>query len=77
MFLGLMSIACWIVAQFPYAVFFLSLFVLTPSADRQIYQNFKNKDASALSAGFLLLWTMGDASNLVGCFLTEQQMTQV
>lgn len=42
----------------------------------QIYENFRNKSASALSVGFLMFWTLGDSSNLVGCVLTDQLPTQ-
>jgi hypothetical protein len=33
----------------------------------QIWENYKLKSARALSAGFLLLWTLGDSTNLIGC----------
>ena len=37
------------------------------SFGRQIWENYKLKSASALSAGFLLLWTLGDSSYLISC----------
>ena len=33
--------------------------------NRQIWENYKLKSAKALSAGFLLLWTLGDSSYLI------------
>ncbi|KCV67619.1 hypothetical protein H696_05906 [Fonticula alba] len=42
----------------------------------QLYANYKNKDTTALSVGFLFLWLLGDISNLVGCILTDQLVTQ-
>ncbi|EFC49291.1 predicted protein [Naegleria gruberi] len=43
----------------------------------QIIANFKNRDASSLSAGFLAQNVMGDASNLLACVLSGQLITQI
>nr|XP_002128014.1 lysosomal amino acid transporter 1 homolog [Ciona intestinalis] len=54
--LGLVSILCWICASLP-----------------QLYENYKRgKVDEALSFWFLLLWLLGDSSNLIGCVLTNQ-----
>lgn len=44
---------------------------------RQLYKNYKHKSADSLSILFILQWFLGDAANLVGCFLTRQLPTQV
>nr|CAB3266304.1 lysosomal amino acid transporter 1 homolog [Phallusia mammillata] len=53
---GLISILCWICASLP-----------------QLYENYKKgKVDEALSFWFLLMWLLGDSSNMVGCILTDQ-----
>lgn len=42
----------------------------------QFIENYQRKSASALSYWFILEWFSGDITNLVGAFLTNQQMTQ-
>jgi len=43
----------------------------------QIYANYKNKDASSLSLGYLIQATLGDTCNMLGCILSGQLMTQI
>ena len=42
----------------------------------QLVSNCKSKSVAALSVWFLLQWFAGDAMNLVGCYLTNQLITQ-
>ncbi|WFD14856.1 hypothetical protein MARU1_000864 [Malassezia arunalokei] len=49
------------------------IFAQTP----QIYQNFRTKSVEGLSFVFLLQWTLGDLTNLVGAFLTNQLLIQM
>ena len=42
----------------------------------QFISNCKKKSVAALSVWFLLQWFAGDFMNLVGCFLTNQLLTQ-
>lgn len=49
------------------------IFAQTP----QIYQNFRTKSVEGLSFVFLLQWTLGDLTNLVGAFLTNQLPIQI
>eukprot|EP00727_Mastigamoeba_balamuthi_P014675 m51a1_g9833 hypothetical protein (371) ;mRNA; r:1932572-1933894 len=42
----------------------------------QLYTNYKNQDAGALSFTFVLTWLAGDLTNLLGCVLTNQLPTQ-
>lgn len=48
------------------------LFAQTP----QLLINYRLKTAESLSFYFLLAWILGDSTNLVGCLLTGQNMTQ-
>ncbi|KAG2374573.1 hypothetical protein C9374_010592 [Naegleria lovaniensis] len=43
----------------------------------QIYANFKNKDATSLSLGFLLQAFISDSSNFISCILSRQLTTQI
>ncbi|KAL6052084.1 PQ loop repeat-containing protein 2 [Balamuthia mandrillaris] len=43
----------------------------------QLYSNWRNGTAEALSAGFLTAWLLGDITNLVGTILTHQLPTQL
>jgi len=52
---------------------FLWLFAQAP----QIYANYKRQTVEAISGLFLLSWLLGDATNLIGCILTEQLPTQL
>lgn len=53
---GFVSIACFLLAALP-----------------QLYVAYKKGNVDqALSLGFLLCWLSGDATNLVGCYLTNQ-----
>jgi len=52
---------------------FLWLFAQAP----QIYANYKRRTVEALSCLFLFSWLLGDATNLIGCILTEQLPTQL
>lgn len=38
----------------------------------QILKNWRRKSMEGLSPGFLVAWVFGDATNLLGCFLTGQ-----
>ena len=86
-FIGLSSILCWVLAQAPWVgeefcsrrsngrPGYLSCFVLFAS---QLVTNCRTGKADkALSFWFLLQWFAGDATNLVGAFLTKQLLTQV
>lgn len=42
----------------------------------QIIVNFRLKTAESLSVFFLLQWFLGDSLNLLGCYLSNQNMTQ-
>ena len=48
------------------------VFVTAP----QLYRNWKNGTAEALAFGFIMCWVCGDLSNLLGCILTGQLLTQ-
>ena len=54
-----------------------SLFVWIFAQTPQIYQNFRTKSVEGLSFVFLLQWTLGDLTNLVGAFLTNQLPIQM
>lgn len=43
----------------------------------QIVKNWRRHSVEGLSPGFLVAWVAGDASNLLGCFLTSQLGVQV
>ena len=43
----------------------------------QVIQNFVIKDGGALSTGFMVMWLVGDATNLIGCIFTNQLPTQL
>lgn len=43
----------------------------------QLYTNYKTKSVDGLSAVFLLQWTAGDLTNLVGSILTHQLPMQI
>jgi len=43
----------------------------------QLYENWKNSSVEALSPAFLLMWLIGDITNLVGCVLTKQLPVQL
>ncbi|XP_071506409.1 lysosomal amino acid transporter 1 homolog isoform X1 [Diadema antillarum] len=59
--LGLAQILCWIVVFFP-----------------QFYENYKRgKMDEAIAPSFLILWMMGDMSNMLGCILAKQLATQL
>ncbi|XP_071945597.1 lysosomal amino acid transporter 1 homolog [Antedon mediterranea] len=59
--LGLLSICCWIVVFLP-----------------QFYESYKNgKMDEGVSVAFLILWLLGDSTNLLGCLLSDQLATQV
>lgn len=90
-YLGLLSILCFMVSSLPYVSMQLSWRVhlfLFPNPNvcnswfllisRQCYSSFKagNMD-SALSIWFLLLWLGGDSCNLIGSFLANQLPLQV
>ncbi|EFC49306.1 predicted protein [Naegleria gruberi] len=55
----------------------LSLFCWILALLPQIIANFKNKDASSLSIGFLIPSTIGDTCNMIACILSGQLMTQI
>ena len=42
----------------------------------QVIKNFRRKCTSGLSVYFLILWLLGDVSNLLGCILTDQMPFQ-
>ena len=42
---------------------------------RQIYENYKLKRVDGLSIIFILNWLMGDTSNLLGCILTQSEIS--
>jgi len=42
----------------------------------QIWVNYTTKRVDGLSGAFVLEWTLGDAMNLMGCYLTEALPTQ-
>ncbi|XP_033096103.1 lysosomal amino acid transporter 1 homolog [Anneissia japonica] len=59
--LGLLSICCWVVVFLP-----------------QFYESYKNgKMDEGVSIAFLILWLLGDTTNLIGCLLADQLTTQV
>jgi uncharacterized protein with PQ loop repeat len=43
----------------------------------QVVENFRRSDASSLSPLFLLIWALGDSTNLFGAILTGQLATQI
>ena len=43
----------------------------------QVIQNFIIKDGGALSTGFMVMWLVGDTTNLLGCIFTHQLPTQL
>ena len=43
----------------------------------QIWTNFKLKQLPGLSRIFIVLWLLGDTSNLIGCILSHQLATQL
>ena len=48
------------------------IFVTAP----QIYKNYKNGTAEAIAFAFIMCWVLGDLTNLIGCILTHQLLTQ-
>lgn len=54
-----------------------SLVVWIFAQSPQIYKNFRAKSVEGLSLVFLLQWTLGDLTNLVGAFLTHQLPIQI
>lgn len=70
---GLFSTCCWMCAQLP-CVFFLFVFLFCSSATHQhalsqIFKNYRLQSAEGLSPLFLVIWFLGDFSNLGGCLL--------
>jgi uncharacterized protein with PQ loop repeat len=55
------------------ASFVVWLFAQSP----QLYENYRNSSCDGLSFVFLLQWTAGDATNLIGCLLTHQLPFQI
>jgi len=47
------------------------MFALLP----QIIQSYQTKSVESQSLGFWILWVTGDATNVIGCFLTNQILT--
>lgn len=43
----------------------------------QIYENYKNGNASSLHIAFLIQWILGDSLNAIGAILTGQLTTQI
>lgn len=43
----------------------------------QIYENYRNSNASSLHLAFLIQWILGDSLNLIGAVLTGQLTTYV
>jgi len=43
----------------------------------QVIKNFIIKDGGAISLGFMVLWLIGDVTNLLGCIFTDQLPTQL
>jgi len=54
---------------------FTSLIVWSVALIPQIVQNYNTKTVESQSIGFWILWCIGDATNLMGCFLTNQIVT--
>jgi hypothetical protein len=76
--LGLLSIVCWLIAQFPFAICLLGAIThLTPR--RQLVKNYRAGNANSLSAIFLAEWLTGDLTSLAGVLLALKQhaVTQV
>lgn len=58
---GLISIGFWLIVFFP-----------------QFYESYKSGNADqAIAPLFLIMWLLGDASNLAGCLLSHQLKTQI
>jgi uncharacterized protein with PQ loop repeat len=51
---------------------YLSLLFWVQAQFPQLVLNFQRQSASALSPTFLIVWMIGDVTNLVGCILTHQ-----
>eukprot|EP00127_Corallochytrium_limacisporum_P005030 Clim_evm26s197 gene=Clim_evmTU26s197 len=43
----------------------------------QFYTNYKLKSGDGLAMSFLLIWLFGDAFNLVGCYITNQLVSEI
>lgn len=55
----------------------VSIFFFAFAQFPQIYRNFKLKRLPGISPLFIFLWLLGDASNLIGCILSNQLPTQL
>ena len=42
----------------------------------QIVKTFQTKKPESLSITFLVMWLLGDATNLIGCYMTNQSQVQ-
>jgi len=63
----------WDIADFVFG--FLSLILWTFALWPQIWQNYSTKCVESQSVVFWTLWVIGDATNLGGCLLTNQIVT--
>lgn len=54
---------------------FMSLLIWIFALLPQIVQSYQTKSVESQSIGFWILWVIGDATNLIGCFLTNQIIT--
>jgi len=54
---------------------FMSLLIWIFALLPQIVQSYQTKSVESQSIGFWILWVIGDVTNLIGCFLTHQIMT--
>eukprot|EP00033_Pygsuia_biforma_P000211 GCRY01000266.1.p1 GENE.GCRY01000266.1~~GCRY01000266.1.p1 ORF type:complete len:331 (+),score=47.24 GCRY01000266.1:188-1180(+) len=55
----------------------VSIFIWIWCLSPQLVKNYKQKRADGLSLGFLIQWFSGDFTNLAGCLMTGQLMTQI
>lgn len=55
----------------------MSLFAWLWAQLPQVIKNYRNHSVEGLSWLFLFNWLLGDATNLIGCLLTNQVFTPI